>query len=113
MQGVLCSDSYCILFDVCSAPNYCFKDAEVKVCEQSGVLEFTLENTGIPVTDCVTFSTTAGTAISMYLLWNALHFEYYIINCTVYLQSMTFFILQGEPTMMWQTVHAVLKVVAS
>ena len=42
--------------------NYCFKDEEAIGSEPSGVLRFTIENTGIPEAVCVNFTTLDGSA---------------------------------------------------
>ena len=43
-------------------PNYCFKDEEAIGSEPSGVLRFTIENTGTPEAACVMFTTSDGSA---------------------------------------------------
>jgi hypothetical protein len=45
-----------------AVPNYCFKDDKATGSESSGVLKFTLQNTGVPEETCITFFATDGTA---------------------------------------------------
>ena len=57
---------WCILLHymlfVYLVPNYCFKDEEAIGSEPSGVLRFTIENTGTAEAACVNFTTLDGSA---------------------------------------------------